>query len=211
VHVIAAGQHAPLVDPAELAPCATTTPLRAASVLPIRRPMPLAFSQAAAVGLCGLHCANWGSSIVWSRQIHRGLATAIEDVNFKHLTIAPDGTLILKDQTRPIGCTLQGTMAIMVCAKKGMKLPNSVLVAFDPRTLEVLDSIPLPGWVGTVAAHHYPLPRQDRGLCSHGAGSRSCRADALRARGRATQTARIQYRPRSPRQDQPEPVRDGAD
>ncbi len=68
----------------------------------------------------------------------------IEDVNFKHLTIAPDGTLILKDQTRPIGCTLQGTMAIIACAKKGMKQPNSVLVAVDPKTLEVLDSLNLP-------------------------------------------------------------------
>lgn len=69
----------------------------------------------------------------------------LEDVNFKHLTIAPDGTLILKDQTRPVGCTLQGTMAIIACAQKGMKMPNSVLVAVDPETLEVLDSLPLPG------------------------------------------------------------------
>jgi len=68
----------------------------------------------------------------------------IEDVNFKHLTIAPDGTLILKDQTRPIGCTLPGTMAIIVCMRKGMKEPNSILVAVDPNTLEVLDSLPLP-------------------------------------------------------------------
>jgi hypothetical protein len=68
----------------------------------------------------------------------------IEDVNFKHLTIAPDGTLILKDQTRPVGCTLPGTMAIIACARQGMKSPNSVLVAVDPSTLEVLDSLPLP-------------------------------------------------------------------
>ncbi|MGB7934627.1 MAG: hypothetical protein WCH04_20860 [Gammaproteobacteria bacterium] len=66
------------------------------------------------------------------------------DVNFKHLTIAPDGTLILKDQTRPVGCTLQGTMAIIKCAEEGMKQPNSVLVAVDPETLKVLDSLPLP-------------------------------------------------------------------
>lgn len=71
-------------------------------------------------------------------------AAPIEDVNFKHLTIAPDGTLILKDQTRPIGCTLPGTMAIIACARKGMKSPNSVLVAVDPETLEVLDSLNLP-------------------------------------------------------------------
>lgn len=68
----------------------------------------------------------------------------LEDVNFKHLTIAPDGTLILKDQTRPLGCTLQGTMAIIACAQQGMKSPNSVLVAVDPDTLEVLDMLQLP-------------------------------------------------------------------
>ena len=68
----------------------------------------------------------------------------VEDVNFKHLTIAPDGTLILKDQTRPLGCTLQGTMAIIECSQQGMKSPNSVLVAVDPVTLDVLDMIQLP-------------------------------------------------------------------
>lgn len=65
----------------------------------------------------------------------------IADVNFKHLTIAPDGTLILKDQTRPVGCTLQGTMAILKCEGKQ---PNSQLVAVDPDTLEILHDIPLP-------------------------------------------------------------------
>ncbi|MGH0032950.1 MAG: hypothetical protein ACQGVC_24420 [Myxococcota bacterium] len=66
------------------------------------------------------------------------------DVNFKHLTVAPDGTLILKDQTRPLGCTLQGTMAIIACARQGMKQQNSILVAVDPDSLEVLASLPLP-------------------------------------------------------------------
>lgn len=67
-----------------------------------------------------------------------------KDVNFKHLTIAADGTLILKDQTRPKGCTLPGTLAIIVCAQKGMPLQNSILVAVDPDTLEILDQLPLP-------------------------------------------------------------------
>jgi hypothetical protein len=73
-----------------------------------------------------------------------GGAAPSEDVNFKHLTVAPDRTLILKDQTRPIGCTLQGTVAIIECAAEGMKQPNSHLVAVDPDTLEILDDIPLP-------------------------------------------------------------------
>ncbi len=71
-------------------------------------------------------------------------AAPAADVNYKHLTIAPDGTLILKDQTRPKGCTLQGTVAIIKCAAEGMKQPNSQLVAVNPDTLEVIDSIELP-------------------------------------------------------------------
>lgn len=71
-------------------------------------------------------------------------AAPAANVNYKHLTIAPDSTLILKDQTLPIGCTLQGTIAIIKCAAEGMKQPNSQLVAVDPRTLEVLHSIELP-------------------------------------------------------------------
>ena len=70
--------------------------------------------------------------------------TPAADANYKHLTIAPDGTLILKDQTRPGGCKLQGTMAIMQCDEPGMKQGNSNLVAVHPETLEVLDSLALP-------------------------------------------------------------------
>lgn len=66
------------------------------------------------------------------------------DANYKHLTIAPDGTLILKDQTRPSGCKLQGTMAIIQCNAPDMKQGNSNMVAVNPDTLEVLDSIALP-------------------------------------------------------------------
>lgn len=66
------------------------------------------------------------------------------DASYKHLTIAPDGTLLLKDQTRPSGCKLQGTMAIIQCNEPGMKQGNSNLVAVHADTLEVLDSIALP-------------------------------------------------------------------
>jgi len=73
-----------------------------------------------------------------------GGAAPAANVNYKHLTIAPDGTLILKDQTRPFDCDLQGTVAIIKCAAEGKKQPNSQLTAVDPETLEVLDSIELP-------------------------------------------------------------------
>lgn len=67
-----------------------------------------------------------------------------EDVNYKHLTVAPDGTLILKDQTRPIGNKMQGTMAIIKGLQAGLKQPNSYLCAVNPDTLEILDGIELP-------------------------------------------------------------------
>jgi hypothetical protein len=66
-----------------------------------------------------------------------------KDVNFKHLTIAPDGTVIVKNQNRPTGSKLQGTMAIVDGIQKGLKQANSNLVAVDPNTLEILDEIAL--------------------------------------------------------------------
>ncbi|MCB0726506.1 MAG: PQQ-binding-like beta-propeller repeat protein [Ignavibacteriae bacterium] len=70
--------------------------------------------------------------------------TPIIDANFKHVTFAPDGTVILKDQTRPTGCTYQGTMAVVKGKMEGLKQTNSHLVAADPDTLEILDHISLP-------------------------------------------------------------------
>jgi len=66
------------------------------------------------------------------------------DVNYKHLTIAPDRTLILKCQTRPIGETSQGTVAIIRGVMAGKKQPNSHLVAVHPDTLAILHDVPLP-------------------------------------------------------------------
>lgn len=66
------------------------------------------------------------------------------DVNYKHLTVSPDGTLILKCQTRPTGEKSQGTMAIFRGLMKGLKQPNSHLTAVHPETLEILDHIQLP-------------------------------------------------------------------
>ena len=84
------------------------------------------------------------SGLILKRNTLPSGAAPTADVNFKHLTIAPDRTLILKDQTRPTGCTLQGTVAIIKCAEEGMKQPASILVAVNPDTLEILDQLPLP-------------------------------------------------------------------
>jgi hypothetical protein len=102
---------------------------------------------------------NGNLALAWSNQIvlidgdtglvlkHNTLPTGeapVYTANFKHLTIAPDRTLILKTQTRPVGCTEQGTMGIIKCIEKGLKMPSSVLVAVNPETLEVLDMFQLP-------------------------------------------------------------------
>lgn len=70
--------------------------------------------------------------------------TPPEDSNFKHVTIAPDGTLICKNQTRPTGNKQQNTLAILNGLKDGFKQGNSHLVALHPDTLEILHDIPLP-------------------------------------------------------------------
>jgi hypothetical protein len=66
------------------------------------------------------------------------------DANFKHLTIAPDGTIILKDQLRPTGATGEGSFAMIKGIQDGFKQANSMIVAVDPNTLEILDTIEMP-------------------------------------------------------------------
>jgi hypothetical protein len=93
---------------------------------------------------------SWGTTVVLldpdtglilkSRQLPVG-TTPLADVSFKHLTIAPDGTLILKDQTRPTGFRGQGSMAMFKGVQEGFKQGNSQIVAVDPNTLDVLDSV----------------------------------------------------------------------
>ena len=65
------------------------------------------------------------------------------DSHFKHLTVAPDGTLILKNQTRAAGITDQGTMAMLKGIRKHMQLPPSIFAAVDGETLRVLDTAQL--------------------------------------------------------------------
>ncbi len=68
----------------------------------------------------------------------------IANTSFKHVTVAPDGTIFLKDQTRPIGETGQGSFAMIRGLQNGLKQPSSIIVAVDPNTLQVLDSIEMP-------------------------------------------------------------------
>lgn len=74
-----------------------------------------------------------------------------EGSNFKHVTIAPDGTLILKNQTRATPCNIQGTLAAFQCPGGVAASPGSTILAIDPDTFEILDRISVPE--NTVTPH----------------------------------------------------------
>ncbi|MFJ3927704.1 hypothetical protein [Streptomyces sp. NPDC090022] len=83
-----------------------------------------------------------------------GKGTDPRGVNFETTIPTPDGTAITKTQTRPLTtgtdassppCTDQGFTAMLDC--KG-KQPDSEVVALDPDTMTILDSITLPQQVG---------------------------------------------------------------
>ena len=66
------------------------------------------------------------------------------DISYRHVTIAPDGTLILKTQARPTGFTYQSSLGMIKAIQEGGKQANSLLAAVDSETLEVLDWVELP-------------------------------------------------------------------
>lgn len=67
-----------------------------------------------------------------------------EGSNFKHLTIAPDGTLILKNQTRATPCNIQGTLAAFQCPGGVAASPGSTILAVDPDSFTIHDTIDVP-------------------------------------------------------------------
>ncbi|MEO9777782.1 MAG: hypothetical protein ABJH07_27400 [Sedimentitalea sp.] len=67
-----------------------------------------------------------------------------EGSNFKHLTIAPDGTLIIKNQTRATPCDIQGTLAAFQCPGGAAASPGSTIHAINPDSFEIYDSVSLP-------------------------------------------------------------------
>jgi len=67
-----------------------------------------------------------------------------DDISFKKVTIAPDGTIVLVSQARPKGSTLQGSFAWVKAYMEGKPMQPSVIVAVDPDTLDVLDWTQMP-------------------------------------------------------------------
>ena len=70
------------------------------------------------------------------------------DSHFKHLTVAPDGTLTLKNQTRAAGITDQGTMAMIQGIRKHMESRRRCSWPWT-EMLEVLDTAQLPELAAT--------------------------------------------------------------
>jgi hypothetical protein len=74
-----------------------------------------------------------------------------QDISFKKVTVAPDGTIILVSQARPQGSTLQGSFAWVEGFLEGKPIPPSVIVAVDPDSLKVLDWVQMPD--ASIPAH----------------------------------------------------------
>jgi hypothetical protein len=62
------------------------------------------------------------------------------DTSYNGLDALPDGTLIAKTVYREAGCTEQGFSAFLHCDNPS-DVPNSLIVAINPKTLEVIDQI----------------------------------------------------------------------
>lgn len=69
------------------------------------------------------------------------------DTSYNGLDALPDGTLIAKTVYREAGCECQGFSAFVKCNDPN-DVPNSVIVAIDPRELVVIDRIDAPEFIG---------------------------------------------------------------
>ena len=67
-------------------------------------------------------------------------------INYKELTVAPDGTIILRSQNRPENCNQQGGGGLISCSQSagGPEQKPSPMLAIDPDTLQIYDKIVTP-------------------------------------------------------------------
>ena len=97
-----------------------------------------------------------GAIVVSAEQPIEG--TPAKDHNFDGMVVAPDeqGTLLMKSQTRSVGCPTQTNGAMSSCPADYGPAPKSNFVAVDPVTMENLDSIEIDQNVTarTVAVEH---------------------------------------------------------
>src|SRR5215470_7873739 len=72
---------------------------------------------------------------------------APRDTSYNGLSGLRDGTLVAKSVYRERGCEQQGFSAFLCCPHPQL-VPNSVVAAIDPRTLEVIDQTVAPELIG---------------------------------------------------------------
>jgi hypothetical protein len=72
---------------------------------------------------------------------------APRDTSYNGLNGWPDGTLVAKSVYRQAGCEEQGFSAFLQCPDP-TDVPPSVVVAIDPRTLEIIDQVVAPEFIG---------------------------------------------------------------
>jgi hypothetical protein len=72
---------------------------------------------------------------------------AQRDTSYNGLDALPDGTLIAKTVYREAGCENQGFSAFLDCDNPN-NVPNSLVVAIDPRKLEVIGVVEAPEFIG---------------------------------------------------------------
>lgn len=80
-------------------------------------------------------------------QIELPTLAAPRDTSYNGLDGWPDGTLVAKSVYREAGCEEQGFSAFLNCPNPA-DVPNSVVVAIDPRTLEIIDQVVAPQFIG---------------------------------------------------------------
>jgi hypothetical protein len=80
-------------------------------------------------------------------QIELPTLAAPRDTSYNGLSGLPDGTLVAKSVYRQAGCEEQGFSAFLNCPDP-TDVPNSMVVAIDPRTLEIIDQVVAPEFVG---------------------------------------------------------------
>jgi hypothetical protein len=80
-------------------------------------------------------------------QIELPTLAAPRDTSYNGLSGLPDGTLVAKSVYREAGCEEQGFSAFLKCPNPN-DVPKSIVVAINPRTLEIIDQAVAPEFIG---------------------------------------------------------------
>ena len=80
-------------------------------------------------------------------QIELPTLAAPRDTSYNGLDGWPDGTLVAKSIYRQAGCEAQGGAVFLDCPDPS-DVPNSVVVAIDPGTLQIIDQVVAPEFIG---------------------------------------------------------------